>query len=354
MALIKRTFMEARPIEIGKIKIGTRGAGRSTSAGGTSYLPERLDHFLVTTLEREGDKNDGPFKRDMAVHGHADVGEKPRELLGTLMYPTIEQNLHTEMCVYASRRRKSTCDGEQKVMRDGASSPCQAKPKGPGCACKPFARLHLQLAVAPQMGGYYVYRTSGWASTNNLQTALEEIYRAFGTLYQAPVKLFMQKTPDTYMDGTQERTGWSEKVGLVLNMPFSEAQEYLQEKARKAISTRDLLMLEAGDLHAEGGAVAADLDEADLANEGELADEFAPPKCGAASVGTHAKLADALEQAREQEPDREIVQEEDDGPEETPDDSASGPDAPLRPDAGGSGGDDDPHPAVGFLTLASE
>lgn len=281
MALIKRTFLEARPIEVGKIKIGMRGKARKTSGGGTSYLPEKLDHFLVTTMERDG--KDGPFLRDDDVH--ADVGEQPRELHGALMYEGIEQNLHTEMAVYKGRRRQSSCDGEECVMRDKSVKPCQ---KEAGCACKPYARLHLQLNAAPQTGGYYVFRTHGWASTNNLQTALEEIHRAFGTLYKAPVKLIMQKTEDTYMDGQQEKTGSSWKVGLVLDMSFKDAQEYLAAEARTAIEQRQLLMLEAG-------AVVADLNEADLENEAETADEFHPPVGVGASVATAEKLDKALE-----------------------------------------------------------
>jgi hypothetical protein len=281
VGLIKRTFLEARPTEVGKIKIGQRGKAYKDSGGGTSYIPEKLDHFIVTTMDRDG--KEGAFLRDAAIH--AAVGAEPRQLYGTLMFPEIEENLHTEMCVYKGRRRQSSCDGETRVGRQGERDPCQS----PNCPCKPYGRLHLQLDAAPHIGGYYVFRTHGWSSTNNLQTALEEIHREFGTLYRAPVRLFMQKTEDNYTDANKkEHTGRSWKVGIVLNMSVQDARAYLAAQARDAIGTRHQLRIEAG-------AVIADLDTEDRETEGELADEFHPPKGVEASIGTRQKLDRALE-----------------------------------------------------------
>ena len=362
MALIHRDFMPTRPIEVGKIKIGTRGRARDTSGGGTSYIPERLDHFLITTLERGGDDGKGPFLKDDAIH--AVVGDKPRELFGYLMYPEIEQNLHTEMAVYKGRRRQWSCNGQRRIMRAGAHEPCQRERQ---CGCKPYSRLHIQLNAASQMGGYYVLRSHGWGTTNNLQTVLEEIFREFHTLYKAPIKLFMQLTEDTYMQGDQERTGKSWKVGACLNMPFEEAQQYLAEQAQKSLQTRRVLMLEAG-------AVKDDLDAYDVLTEGETADEFGPPKGGEASVGTQARLEEALAKSAlhpQEEPaadegesveqghvgqaaggDTEIEAGEDNSA-GSPDSDPRGPrdHAPTREDPGGHT-EDDSHPVFGFLQLA--
>ena len=51
--------------EIGKIKIGMKGAVRTSKGGKDFQLPQRLDHFIVTTLERG---EDGNFIRDEAIH----------------------------------------------------------------------------------------------------------------------------------------------------------------------------------------------------------------------------------------------------------------------------------------------
>ena len=289
MALIDREFMPARPVEIGRIKIGQRGRPRQTSGGGKSFIPEKLDYFLVTTMEREGSDGEGPFKRDEAVH--ADVGPRPRELLGWFMYPEVSQNLHTEMVEYSGRRRQWSCDGQRRIMRDKTEQPCQ---RAAGCNCKPFARLHIALEAAPQMGGFYCYRTTSWSSVNNLQSSLEQIHREFGTLYKAPIKLLMMLTEDTYMDGQQERTSRSWKVTALLNMSYQEAQRYMVDQALEASTTRQQLTLEAG-------AVVEDLDHTDVREEGELADEFRPPEGVEASVATNDKLDQALKEIQERE-----------------------------------------------------
>ena len=146
----------------------------------------------------------------------------------------------------------------------------------------------MQLDAQPQMGGYYVFRTHGWASTNNIQTALEDIHREFGTLYRAPVRLFMQKTEDVYTDGSQERTGWSWKVGLTLRLSPVEAREYLAAQAREALQTREQLRVEAGQ-------VVGYLNSADVESETEIADEFHPPKGLLASVATADRLEGAVQ-----------------------------------------------------------
>ena len=42
---------------IGKIKIGRKGEERTSGGGGKYRLPEKLDHFLITTRARGADDN---------------------------------------------------------------------------------------------------------------------------------------------------------------------------------------------------------------------------------------------------------------------------------------------------------
>lgn len=283
MTLINRSAMPVRPMEVGKIKIGGRGRARQTSGGGESYIPERFDHFKIVTLEREGENGKGAFMRDEAIH--AAVGNEPRELLAWLMYPEVDQNLVTRFTQYKGRRMMVSCDGVEQRARDGTMAPCQRETPN-SCPCKHSARLQVQLRAADQTGGYYVFRTSGANSTNFIQTALEEIYREFGTLFRAPIKLVMKETEDIYEVSGVEKTGKSWKVGVVLDMSIELARAYLVEQKREALAASRTLLLEAG-------AVQADLAEADVIEEGEYSDEFAPPQGVEASVGTHERL-DAL------------------------------------------------------------
>jgi hypothetical protein len=279
---ISRKLMEERPQEVGKIKLGGRGRAYKNSGGGTSYVPEKFDHFEVVTRARDGD---GAFLRDEAVH--AVVGPEPRELEGWLMYPEIEQNLLTQMREYAGKRPKVICDGESYRTDKGVEGPCPRLLNGE-CKCRPYCRLQLQLAASPHTLGYYVFRSRGWETTNNLQTAMEEMYLRFGALFLAPVKLICYQSEDHYTDAGKDMTGRSWKVALVLNMPMEQAALHMAEKKERLAAIRGRLLLTAGQ-------VQADLDERDEEEAEEIADEFDPPKGVEASIGTQAKLDEVAE-----------------------------------------------------------
>lgn len=297
MAMISREFLPARPMEIGKIKIGGRGR-----KAGKAYVPEKFDHFVVTTTKRDGD--DGPFVRDEEVHKI--VGDEPRELEAVLMYPKPEQNLHTEMATYQGGRRTAWCDGKVCTLRDGSSHACSF----PECGHKPYVRLHVQLEANPVLGGFYVFRSHSWETLNNLQTAIEAIYREVGMLYRVPVTLVMDKTTDVYTDekGT-ERTGSSWKVGMKLRLPPAETRLKLKEEAAQALADRKMLLLRAGEqdtsIMEEAQSFLQDLDETDLEDEQELADEFFPPKGVGAVAGTAEALRAVMSDV--QEADYEVM-----------------------------------------------
>lgn len=311
--LIKRSLLKAQPQEVGKIKIGGRGAQKKTSGGNDMYLPQKFDHFEVTTMERAGGK--GPFLRDEAVH--AVVGDKPTSLDAMLMFPEIEQNLMTSMREYAGRKAKVVCDGE--VRKEGmVEGPCKQLDGGV-CNCRPYIRLPLQLMASPHTGGYYVFRSRGWGTTNNIQTFMEETYGRFGTLFHAPVKLICFHSEDQYQQDGQDRVGKSLKVAMVLNLPYEQAALHMIGQKELLESVRERLMLTAGE-------VVQSLDNRDEEEEAEIADEFDPPKGLEASVATQGRLdavVDSLKPVDDPERDSAIPEadyevEEDDKPKESP------------------------------------
>jgi hypothetical protein len=284
--------MGVRPQEVGKIKLGKRGAKKKSAGGADMFQPTRIDHFEIVTRERAG--KDGAFVKDMAIHDI--VGDKPTELEGTLGFHEIEDNLHTSMRLYAGRRAKIKCDGISQVNPEGKDSPC-SKPEGMPCpnGCKPYCRLHLQLHASPHTGGYHVLRTRSWESTNNVQTFMEETFARFGTLFQAPVKLMAYQSEDQYESGGKEMTGKSTKVALVLNMPYEAALLHMVQAKERLEAMKSRLMITAGEFTRE-------LDERDEEDEAEIADEFSPPKGVDASVGTQAGIDEVVDSLEPVEP----------------------------------------------------
>ncbi len=284
MALISRKLLKVRPQQLGRIKIGGLGKTKTSKAGNEYQLPVKYDHFVVTTNVR-GD--DGNFERDEEVH--AQIGDKPMELSGLLMYPTVEENLHTEMVQYEGRGSKGkiwTCDGENATnLKTGRSGTC-ARLKDKDCECKPYTRFHMQLAGAPAMG-YHFFRSTSWETTNNLQTALEEIYARFGSCFHAPVRLKCYPSEDEH-DGKVSK---STKVGLVLDMSMLEAAELIGQGAK-------YLEIASGQVKQIAAIVHEDLVAQDEAEKDLIKDEFFPPD----EVEVHvAEVTDALN--AEDEPD---------------------------------------------------
>ncbi len=298
MALIKRSFLKVRPQQLGRIKIGGLGAKKKGKDGKPDWqMPVKYDHFVVTTNVR-GD--DGNFERDEVIHEA--LGDKPMELSGLLMYPTVEENLHTEMCEYQGRGKKGkliSCDGETKTqVATGRTKDCTRKEDGTGCECKPYTRFHLQLSGAPAMG-YHFFRSTSWETTNNIQTALESIYAMFGTCFHAPVRLKCYPSEDEHEGGISTST----KIGLVLDMSMLQAAELIGQGSK-------YLEIAGGRVKQIAAEVRDELVAQDEAEEQAITDEFFPPD----PVEVHAEAVMAALEADDSDdgPDFETGEDDED------------------------------------------
>lgn len=273
MSLISRDFLKKRPQELGKIKIGRLGAATKSRQGNEFRRPEKLDHFIVTTRTRG---KDGNFEKDERIHGHEKVGPTPTELAGFLMFEAPEENLHTEMVEYRGRTKVVSCDGETRTdTQSGACSECP-RLAGKECKCKPYGRLHIQLLASPDTLGFHVLRTTSWETVNNLQSALEDIYERFGTLYHAPVILKVYPAEDTYTEDGQSKTSKSWKVGLVLAMSMEQAARRMIEAKQTLDETRQALGGQP--LQITARSVRQDLDDRDILEADAIGEEFFPPE----------------------------------------------------------------------------
>ncbi len=278
---ISRAFLERLPAELYKIKLGGRGKPKVNAGGGTSYIPEKYDHFVVVHTRRGG-VNDNFVRADDI---HAIVGDRPTELDITLLWPSVEENFRSEMCEYSGQTKTRACDGHEMVdLRSGVTAPCQRKN---GCKCKPYARFFCALDAAPRFGATAVFRTRGWRSTNNLQTTLEFFHSMFGTLMGLPLKLICYPSTDAYAEGGKTHQSTSHKVTLELRIGLREALSAARETvAMLAHHRRDIQLLSAG--HEEAMATL----EAEEA--AEVAVEFFPDPSEAVSIATQANLEEMV------------------------------------------------------------
>jgi hypothetical protein len=201
--MIKKTALQSRLAEIGKIKTGGKGETRTKQGGGGTYqLPVKFGHFVVTTTERD---KSGNFKPDTEVM--KTLGAKPRELPIRLLFDSINMNLQTEFAMYHGKKKACSGDGEgasrlkkknDKLTDEYETLPCEGTDcehfKASPQRCKVSARLFCAIPRCMELGGVHVFRTHSINSVMAMTGALE-FFRdnTNGILQGLPLKLKMVK-----------------------------------------------------------------------------------------------------------------------------------------------------------------
>jgi hypothetical protein len=203
--------IQPRLCELGKIKIGKKDDQiRKTSGGREWRAPQKLDHFLVTTLERDakGDlKVDEPLLRKLAEATGSKDG-KVREISISLLSDDIDEILTASYCWYDSKRIAARCDGETCLWyRDNKGN---AIPQGRPVPCKgehlelkdekgnPRFKVHATLncviaAGDARWGGVYKFRTTSRITLEQLYGSLQHLQLLTnGILSGLPLRLVVR------------------------------------------------------------------------------------------------------------------------------------------------------------------
>lgn len=203
--------------EIGKIKIGQKGATKGTAGGVSFQPPQKLDHFLITTLTRGADGN---FIKDVELHEL--YGEKPTEIRVRLIYDDIALNFATRYICYYGKKVFCSGDGEvaMRLNRSGVyeqhTCPCGRQdpkytgddgPNGPeGIGgkngkgkCKINGILSSIIDGANVVGGVWKFRTTSYNTVVGILSSLALIQRITGGRL-AGIPLKMVVSPKTVQD----------------------------------------------------------------------------------------------------------------------------------------------------------
>jgi len=193
--------------ERGHIKIGELGAVRKSTRGNDYQLPQKLDHFRVTTLDRDP-KNANNFVIDQALYERLDLPEKPTELPVRLLYDDLELNFPTRYACYAGQKLWCVGDGEQALRASKehgqnplpepfpVACPChRIEPTYKGKdVCKINGRLSVLIDGAGGIGGVWVFRTTSYNSVTGILSSLAFIRNLTGgILANIPLTLRLQK-----------------------------------------------------------------------------------------------------------------------------------------------------------------
>lgn len=182
--------------EFGKIKIGIKGHTRKSSGGKEFQPPEKIDHFIVTTLERD---DTGNFKRDEDIH--ASLGDKPTRIPITLVFDDINLNFQSRYVCFRGTTQWCTGDGK-RANRQGVKDiiPCTCERaeqdyKGQE-RCKMSGVLSVMIRDMKRFGGVYKFRTTSFNSIQSIYSALHAIQSVTGGPL-AGIDLDLTVTPKT-------------------------------------------------------------------------------------------------------------------------------------------------------------
>ena len=199
--------LECSLCRIGNIKIGKKGETRISQKSGKEFqLPEKLESFKVTTMEKGVMETDGhtDFKEDPYIMSI--LGNEPKTLKVRLLYDEIPKNLRTSYVKYKGSAWECRGDGKTALLKSGKIIPC----KGQKCEnyikhdCKLNGVLSVMLDDAPVVGGVYQFRTTGIHSISNLTAAMKFIKKGtFGLLAYLPLMLTIAPKSVTLDNGTK-------------------------------------------------------------------------------------------------------------------------------------------------------
>jgi hypothetical protein len=199
-------------MEVGKIKIGIKGTMVESSTGTEFRPPKKLDHFLITTNERD---EHGDFRIDEQlmeslkknIRAVKDANGNLTGIPVRLLYNDMDLNFPTRLAAYIGAKCVCSGDGDKAKTRDGrdVSCPCQClEPDYQGRdKCKYNGALTCLIEGTDFFGGCHKFRTTGKNSVRNITGSMMAIQAATcGTLAFLPLLLMVQPKTTTTPDGS--------------------------------------------------------------------------------------------------------------------------------------------------------
>jgi len=196
--------------EFGKIKAGTKGEEIVSTGGKKFRLPKKLNHYIVTTTERDEDGNfmlDNELMDNLKKSGA--ILDTDKNIVGIpirLLYNSIDLDFHTRYAAYVGGKCVCSGDGEKGRTRDGRDVKCPCKQQDNDYEgkdkCKANGRLICLIDGAPVVGACHILRTTSINTVKSILASLAFIQTAAsGNLAFLPLHLIL-KPKTTSIPGT--------------------------------------------------------------------------------------------------------------------------------------------------------
>lgn len=232
-------FEDERLPTIGHIKVGEKGQVITSGKGNKFSPPKKIDHFKVTTIEREEQSKDANYKLDMeAMKGIEQFNHRKIPIM--FMFDDIESNFNT-WHGFATAKGRYFCrsdDGKTaerypqynngKIVEentfdakpDFTKLPARVECDINTCyyrntmyngakLCKTHSRLDVILPFVKKIGGVYTFRSTSWHTANALTSNMKTLYYLTGgrlTAIECFLNVTMKTTRYTNADGVDSMT----------------------------------------------------------------------------------------------------------------------------------------------------
>jgi len=266
--------------ERGKVKIGEKGEMKTSQGGKQFAQPKKLDHFVITTMQRDQAGRLMPdaelTKRYLEKQGETKLTEIPILLL----YDDIDLNFLTRYSCYVGNRCWCSGDGEEASQLTGengkyaaVSCPCerqdplyQGKEK-----CKTLGTLQVLLQGVDRVGGVWKFRTTSWNTVNAILSSLALIKTITGGPL-AGIPLYMVLSPKTV---TIPTTGQS-MVVYVVSLEYRGPEEQLAQIGYEIAKRRIEHQIRMGTVETQARRLLVAPHEETIQDQQETAEEFYP------------------------------------------------------------------------------
>lgn len=232
--------------EHGKIKSGTKGEEVISTGGKKFRLPQKLDHYIITTTERDHetdllileDELMDKLKKDKAL---IDTKKNLTSIPIRLLYNDIDLNFHTRNACYVGGKCVCSGDGETAKTRDGRDVECpcnkinydyEGKDK-----CKVNGKLFVVVDGTETVGACHILRTTSKNTVRSILGGLTFIKASSGGLL-AFLPLHLMLKPMTVDTGNGIRTIYVSSIvfrGSIENLQ-TKSLEMARSKAKYLIA----------------------------------------------------------------------------------------------------------------------
>ena len=267
-----------RLAERGRIKIGEKGEMKTSSQGKQFAQPKKLDHMLITTMQRDAAGRLIPDTLLMARLKPEDG--KITEIPIRLLYDDIDLNFLTRYACYKGSRCWCSGDGETAQRLTGANgkyqkTPCPCERQDPlyqgQDKCKTLGTLQVLIEGVNRIGGVWKLRTTSWNTVNAILSSLTLIKTITGGPL-AGIPLWMVMSPKTVTVPTSGQNMVVFIISLEYRGPENELAELGYERARQRVEHKIRMDL----IEDQARKLVVAPHEEPTQEQGETAEEFYP------------------------------------------------------------------------------